>query len=71
MLSGLVGMIPLTSGIFFVWWFHGEDDAGIYGLVQQIAVAYMASCAIGTRILQPHIAGPYGHMRSFIKKGVT
>ena len=68
MLSDLVAMIPLTSGIFFVRWYGSDDAAGIFGLAQQIALAYMTSCMIGTRILQPHIAGPYGFMRSFVKK---
>jgi len=68
MLSALVGTVPLTSGIFFIRWHDDDNAVAIFGLAQQIAIAYMVSCAIGTRILQPHIAGPYGMTRSFVKK---
>jgi O-antigen/teichoic acid export membrane protein len=66
--AGLFASIPMRSGIFFVRWFHGDVDTAIYGLAQQIAVAYLVFCAVATRILQPHIAGPYGMTRGFIKK---
>lgn len=66
-LSGLVARTPLTSGIFFVRAFHSEHTA-ILGLAQQVARGYSMFTTIGNRILLPHIAGPYGLHKGFIKK---
>lgn len=67
-LAALVALVPLNAGIFFVRVFRGEDEAGLYGLAYQVAAAYQLFAGLGTRILQPHIVGPYGFDHRFLVK---
>ncbi len=68
MVSGLLLMVPFTSGVFFVRAYHGAGDTAIFGLATQVATAYLLFGAIGVRIVQPHIAGRYGLDGRFVRK---
>lgn len=68
LVSWLVTMIPLTSGILFVRAYHGEAAAGEYGIATQFATGVYLLGVIGNRILQPHLSGPYGLDRGFVRK---
>lgn len=68
LVSGLLLMVPFTSGVFFVRAYHGPADTAIFGLAVQVATAYLIFGTIGVRIVQPHIAGRYGLDRSFVGK---
>lgn len=67
-LAVVVALVPLNAGVIFVRIFRGEDEAGLYGLAYQVAYAYLLLGSLGTRILQPHIAGPHGFNPHFIRK---
>jgi len=67
-LSGVIAVLPMTSGVFFVRWWHDNTDAAILGLAQQISGAYAMCAMSATTILQPHIAGQYGMTGGFFKK---
>lgn len=71
LVSSLVTMIPLTSGILFVRASHGEALAGVYGIATQFATGVYLLGVIGNRVLQPHISGPYGLDRGFVRKLVA
>lgn len=67
-LAALVALLPLNAGVFFVGLLRDEAEAGLYGLAYQVTFAYLIFAALGTRILQPHIAGPHGLEQSFVRK---
>jgi len=66
--AGLVYMVPLQGGVILARLLRGERDAGLYGVAFQIASAYLFAGTLVTRIVQPHIAGPYGLERLFVRK---
>ena len=66
--AGLVYMVPLQGGVILARLLRGERDAGLYGLAFQIASAYLFAGTLVVRIVQPHIAGPYGLHRNFVWK---
>jgi O-antigen/teichoic acid export membrane protein len=66
--STLSASVPATAGIFFVRLFCGESAAGVFGVATQVASVYLLFSYLAIRILQPHIAGPYGLERSFVRK---
>ncbi|MBI2528735.1 MAG: oligosaccharide flippase family protein [Candidatus Rokubacteria bacterium] len=66
--AGLVYMVPLQGGVILARLLRGERDAGLYGVAFQIASAYLIAGTLVTRIVQPHIAGPYGLDRLFVRK---
>ncbi len=68
MLTLLITAIPMTSGVFLVRSMIGDDETAILGLAQQVAVAYIMLLGLCSRIVEPHIAGPYGLHRGFLKK---
>ena len=71
MVGGLLVLIPSNTGVLFVRTYHGQGDAGIFGLAQQVAFGYLMLAALALRILRPHIAGPFGMQKSFIRKLVA
>jgi O-antigen/teichoic acid export membrane protein len=66
--STMIAGLPANAGVFFVRLFRGEADAGVFGVASQAAAAYLMFSYLAIRILQPHIAGPYGLDRSFLCK---
>jgi O-antigen/teichoic acid export membrane protein len=66
--STMIAWLPANAGVFFVRLFRGDADAGVFGLASQVAGAYLMFSYLAIRILQPHIAGPYGLDRSFLRK---
>ncbi len=69
--SSLVILLPLTSGVLLVRAFHGEAQAGVYGVATQLASGVYMVGLIGNRILHPHISGAYGLDRGFVLKLVA
>lgn len=68
MLSAVVATLPFSAGVFFVRFFQGDASTAVLGLSAQAASAYLVFAALGNRVLQPHIAGPFGLGRKFIKR---
>jgi O-antigen/teichoic acid export membrane protein len=68
MFVALVFYIPLNAGVVLVRTLEGDAEAGIYGIAYQAAGAYYGFAALGVQIVQPHITGPYGVERSFVRK---
>jgi O-antigen/teichoic acid export membrane protein len=66
--STMIAGLPANAGVFFVRLYHGKADAGVFGVASQAAAAYLMFSYLAIRILQPHIAGPYGLDRSFLRK---
>ncbi|MCA9072478.1 MAG: oligosaccharide flippase family protein, partial [Planctomycetaceae bacterium] len=60
MVAGLMGMIPVTSGVFWVRHYHGLKAAGVMSVATQGLQAFLMLNALTLRVLQPHIAGPAG-----------
>jgi O-antigen/teichoic acid export membrane protein len=67
-LTALLGLLPLTAGVFVVRWQAGDAEAGRYGLAAQFANAVLMVGTLGNRILLPHVNGEYGWHRTFVKK---
>jgi O-antigen/teichoic acid export membrane protein len=68
LLAVLVSTVPLHSGVIFVRLLATDADAGVYGLAYQVAYAYLLLAMLGSRVLQPHILGPYGRRRAFVRR---
>lgn len=68
MLTGCAALVPTNGGIFFVDRFHTKADSGDFWIAWQIANTYAVIAGLATRILYPHIAGPWGTDRSFVRK---
>lgn len=68
LLTALLGLLPLTAGVFVVRWQAGDAEAGRYGLAAQFANAVLMVGTLGNRILLPHVNGEYGWHRTFVKK---
>src|SRR5262249_9693085 len=66
--STVIAWLPANAGVFFVRWFHGETEAGVFGIASPAAGAYLLSRYLAIRLPQPHIAGPYGLDRLFLRK---
>jgi O-antigen/teichoic acid export membrane protein len=66
--STLVSSLPANAGVFFVRWLQGDAEAGLFGVASQATAVYLMFSYLAIRILQPHIAGPYGLERSFLHK---
>jgi O-antigen/teichoic acid export membrane protein len=66
--STLIAGLPAYAGVFFVRFFHGDAEAGVFGIASQAAIAYLLFSYLAIRILQPHIAGRYGLERAFLAK---
>jgi O-antigen/teichoic acid export membrane protein len=66
--STLIAGVPANAGVFFVRFLRGDSEAGIFGIASQAALAYLLFSSLAIRILQPHIAGPYGMDRFFLLK---
>jgi len=66
--SSLVAGVPANAGVFFVRLFHGDVEAGVFGIASQAVGVYLMFSYLAIRILQPHIAGRYGLDRSFLHK---
>lgn len=67
-LAAVVNLVPLNAGIFFVRPAHGETAAAVYGIATMIATAYYMFAALALQILLPHILGPHGLERCFLRK---
>jgi O-antigen/teichoic acid export membrane protein len=67
-ITGLVYMVPLHGGVILARLCRGEHDAGLYGLALHVGTAYLIVGTLVLRIVQPHIAGPYGLDRLFVRK---
>jgi O-antigen/teichoic acid export membrane protein len=68
---GLVGLLtsaPMWAGMFLVRGFHGEAAAANHGLAIQAASIYLTAAMMLSRVLRPHIVGPYGRHAGFVKK---
>ncbi len=68
LITGLVYMVPLQGGVILTRLLRGERDTGLYGLALQMGTAYLIAGMLVLRIVQPHIAGPYGLDRLFVRK---
>ncbi len=66
--STMIAGLPANAGVFFVRWFRGEAEAGVFGVASQAATAYLMFSYLAIRILQPHIAGRHGLDRLFLRK---
>jgi O-antigen/teichoic acid export membrane protein len=66
--STVIAGLPANAGVFVVRCFRGEAEAGVFGVANQAAGAYLMFSYLAIRILQPHIAGPYGLDRLFLRK---
>jgi O-antigen/teichoic acid export membrane protein len=66
--STVVAGLPANAGVFFVRLLGGDADAGVFGFAGYVAGAYLLFSNLALRILQPHIAGPYGLQGLFIRK---
>jgi O-antigen/teichoic acid export membrane protein len=55
-------------GVPLVRFYQGDSAAGVFAIPTQVALTYQLVSAVVLRILQPHIAGPYGFTVSFLKK---
>ena len=71
MLSLTIATIPLQFGVFFVRGVSGTGEAAVIGLAQQVTAVFTMLVGLCGRILEPHIAGPYGRRRTFILKLVA
>jgi O-antigen/teichoic acid export membrane protein len=69
--STAIAGLPANAGVFFVRWFRGDAQGGVFGIASQAAGAYLMFSYLAIRILQPHIAGPYGLDRRFLRKLVV
>jgi len=68
LLAGILTTIPMSTGIFFVRYWHGVADSAMIGFAQQIAGGYVMLALLGNRIVEPHIAGTFGLHASFARK---
>ena len=66
--STVVAGLPANAGVFFVRLLGGEADAGVFGFASYVAGAYLLFSNLALRVLQPHIAGPYGLQGLFVRK---
>jgi O-antigen/teichoic acid export membrane protein len=66
--STLIAGLPANAGVFFVRWFREDAEAGVFGIASHAAAAYLMFSYLAIRILQPHIAGPYGLDHRFLRK---
>lgn len=66
--ASVLYMLPLQGSVVLVRLLNGEREAAIYGLAFQVAQVYLLVAWLLTRVLQPHILGPHGLERSFVKK---
>jgi O-antigen/teichoic acid export membrane protein len=70
MFSALVATVPLQAGVLVVRWLCDDASAGLLGLAQQAASAYLVFAVLGIRVLQPHLAAPRGLLGEF-RRGLT
>jgi O-antigen/teichoic acid export membrane protein len=68
LVGALASLVPVNSGIFFVEALRGPTETALYGLACQAASVFLGFAWLGLRILQPHISGPHGLGRSFLRK---
>lgn len=66
--STLIASLPANAGIFFVRVLGGETEAGVFGIANQAISVYLLFSHLAIRILQPHVAGPYGLDPLFLRK---
>jgi O-antigen/teichoic acid export membrane protein len=71
MLAVFAILVPLNAGVLFVRKYGGDQEAGVYGAALQFANAYFLVGSLCIRIIQPHIAGPYGLQAGFVVKVVA
>jgi O-antigen/teichoic acid export membrane protein len=66
--STAVAGLPANAGVFFVRYFRGDAEAGVFGISSHAAAAYLLFSYLAIRVAQPHIAGRYGLDRLFLRK---
>jgi O-antigen/teichoic acid export membrane protein len=66
--STLIASLPAGAGVFFVRVLCGDTETGLFGVASQAGTGYLLFSYLALRILQPHIAGPYGLTSSFLRK---
>jgi len=71
MLASLVAMVPFMLGGLLVRVFAGKADAAIFGVANQVALAYLTFAQMANRIVRPHVAGPHGLHQTFQLKLAT
>jgi O-antigen/teichoic acid export membrane protein len=71
MFSSLVATLPFSLGIVLVRWWQGDSAVAILGIGQQAALGYIMIATIGSRIIHPHAAAPYGRGTVFLTKLVV
>jgi O-antigen/teichoic acid export membrane protein len=68
LLASTASAIPVSGGVVFVRAFYGNADAGILGIGVQVLSGYLMLTLLFSRVLYPHISGPYGFQHTFIAK---
>ncbi|QDU38824.1 Polysaccharide biosynthesis protein [Maioricimonas rarisocia] len=68
LISRLAGNVPTATGVPLVRLLHGDGAAGLMGLATQAMNAAMMLGAMANRVLQPHVAGPYGRRPEFLRR---
>jgi O-antigen/teichoic acid export membrane protein len=66
--AALLVYIPLNGGVAVTRVTLGDAETAVYGVASQAALVCLLMAGLVARVVQPHIAGPYGLDRSFVKK---
>jgi O-antigen/teichoic acid export membrane protein len=68
MLASLVAMVPFFAGGFLLRVLAGKAEASIFGVANQVALAFLTFAQLANRIVRPHMSASYGVDPSFLRK---
>jgi O-antigen/teichoic acid export membrane protein/SAM-dependent methyltransferase len=68
LVAGLLFLIPSAGGVVVLRLRAGAEAAAVFGVASQLAVTLPLLFGLFVRVVQPHVNGPHGLERSFVRK---